>query len=315
MVRRAVLLASCFAAGATLLARPQTSFHAGVEIVPVYATVTDADGRLVPNLTKADFEIRDSGQRQPIALFSNDIQPITIIIMMDRSGSMMPRSDIVEHAAEEFVARLLPADRARIGDFSSAIRIHPSTFVSDPQALVHILRSDLQTDDNGPSPIWTALDRSVMAIAGEPGRRVVLAFTDGHDEPGPEQMHVDFKTLRQDALANEVMVYSIGVPAEVPTGPVAYFNGRTFGGGMKFEPPDKHLRQLADATGGGYLAFDWAQNLNTVFTQVADELHHQYLLGFTPRKLDGKTHTIALNVAGANLKVRARPSYVAAPRN
>ena len=298
--------------GATLVAfaSPQVPFRGATELVPIYATVTDNEGRLVPDLTKDDFEIRDDGTPQPIAVFSNEIQPITIIIMLDRSGSMMSHSDIVQHGAETLIGQLLPADRARVGDFSQRILIRPVNFISDRAELVNLLRTALQRDANGPSPIWTAIGRTVAALNTESGRRVALVFTDGHDEPGPGQQRTDFGEVMRRALADEVMVYSIGVPATMPR-VYGYVNGRPIGSGTQSEPPDKHLKELAEATGGGYLPFDWAQNLNETFARVADELHHQYVLGFKPQKLDGKTHAIDLRVTRKNLKVRARRSYIA----
>ncbi len=299
------------------LARAQTpqqgTFRSGTEVVPVYATVTDATGRLVPDLEQADFEIRDNGKAQPLVLFSNAVQPITVVIMLDRSGSMMSHSDVIAHAAQKFVERLLPADRARIGDFSKAIRIHPEDFTSEPAALIGVIRLSLQNDSNGPSPVWTALERSVEAVGSEPGRRVVLFFSDGRNEPGRDQLDTKFDDVLDRALEREVMVYSIGVPGQVAAGG-AIVMGKAIGFGSKFVPPDKKLREIAAATGGGFIAFDWAQNLNEAFTRVADELHRQYLIGFTPAKLDGKTHQIEVAVKKPGLKARARKSYLAAPK-
>jgi Ca-activated chloride channel homolog len=310
--RLVTALAAC---GALLHASPQQqgTFRGATELVAVYATVTDASGRLMPDLEQTDFEVRDNGKVQPIVVFSSAVQPITVVIMLDRSGSMMSHSDVIAHSAQKFVERLLPADRARIGDFSKAIRIHPEAFTSDPAELIGLIRTSLQNDSNGPSPVWTALDRAVAAVGGEPGRRVVLFFSDGRNEPGYDQRDTKFDDARRRALDAEVMVYSIGVPAQVPAGG-AVILGRPIGFGSKFVAPDKKLRQIAEETGGGFIAFDWAQNLNEAFTRVADELHRQYLIGFAPAKSDGKTHKIEVVAKKPGLTARARKSYVAAAR-
>ena len=49
----------------------------------------------------------------------------------------------------------------------------------------------------------------------------------------------------------------------------------------------------------------------STFARVAEELHHQYSLGFTPVKLDGKMHTLQVRVSTEGLTVRARKSYLA----
>ena len=69
------------------------TFTTGTRTVAVYATVTNAEGRLVPDLSRDDFAIDDNGKRQVLTLFSNDIQPITVVMLLDRSGSMVPNFD------------------------------------------------------------------------------------------------------------------------------------------------------------------------------------------------------------------------------
>ena len=75
--------------------------------------------------------------------------------------------------------------------------------------------------------------------------------------------------------------------------------------------PDPGLPKIAAATGGGYFELTSANDLAATFARVADELHHQYVLGFTPSSLDGKMHSLEVQVAGAGMKVRARKSYLA----
>jgi len=118
-------------------------------------TVTDADGRLVPDLGQDDFEIYDNGKPQTISIFANDIQPIMVVMMLDRSGSMVDNFRRVQEAAEQFVTRLLPADKARIGSFSYRIQVDPRTFTSDRNELLRILYKELQ--EPGPTPLWNAI--------------------------------------------------------------------------------------------------------------------------------------------------------------
>ena len=95
-------------------AKPQESvFRSATRAVAVYATVSDAQGRLVPDLTQDDFEIYDEGKRQTITLFENGSQPITVVLLLDRSGSMVGNFNLVRSGAEQFVAALRPGDKAR----------------------------------------------------------------------------------------------------------------------------------------------------------------------------------------------------------
>ena len=81
--------------------------------------------------------------------------------------------------------------------------------------------------------------------------------------------------------------------------------------GRAADKPDEGLPKIAAATGGGYFELTSANDLASTFTRVADELHHQYALGFSPSVLDGKMHSLELHVKGEGMKARARKSYLA----
>src|ERR1700680_3568241 len=98
-------------------ARQQPTFSAGSRTVEIYATVLGPDGHLTTDLQRNDFEVYDNGKRQELTLFANDVQPITVVMLLDRSGSMLANFRLVEQAAEQFVSVMGPADKARIGSF------------------------------------------------------------------------------------------------------------------------------------------------------------------------------------------------------
>jgi Ca-activated chloride channel family protein len=298
----------------------QPPFRSGANTVAVYATVTDASGRLVPDLTREDFEIYDNGKLQPITLFANETQPITIVVMLDRSGSMKQNFNLVAAGAEQFVRQLQPADKARIGTFATKVKIEPEEFTSDPRTLIDILHGDLPTE--GPTPLWNAANAAMTALLRQDGRRVVLLFTDGVDSPG------NFKTNNTSvmdvlgrATKEDMMIYAIGLEGGIPYGrrqsplPPGSLGGLGgFGGGSNgmTQRPDPGLPRIAEETGGGYFELTRADDLPTTFARIADELHRQYAIGFDPTKLDGKTHDLQVKVKPRGMKVRARKNYVAA---
>src|ERR1700682_256653 len=85
-----------------LAARQEPTFKGGIRTVAVYATITNAEGRLVPDLPRDAFSVFDNGKRQELTLFANDLQPITVVMLLDRSGSMRANFELVEKSAEEF---------------------------------------------------------------------------------------------------------------------------------------------------------------------------------------------------------------------
>jgi VWFA-related protein len=208
---RVLLVLLCaVAAGTTLAGTSQKpTFHTDTNTVSLYTTVLDSRGHLVSDLTRDDFEILDNGVPQPLTVFDNGVQPITLVMMLDRSGSMVQNYRLVREAAEEFVANLLPDDRTRIGSFSTRIRIDPESFTSDKSELLQILREKLQ--EQGPTPLWNATAEAMDALAREDGRRVVLTFTDGKDTPGWMPTRVDAEDIRRRSLSEEIMIYAIGL--------------------------------------------------------------------------------------------------------
>ncbi len=328
LARAAVLIA---ASVGVVAAAPQSqqqppTFSTTNRTVAVFSTVTNGEGRLVPNLTRDDFEVDDNGKRQPLTLFANDIQPITIIMLLDRSGSIKSNFDLQQRAAEMFVHGMLPGDKARIGTFASRIQIEPDEFTTDRDALFKILRSDLQT--GGPTPLWNAVDTAIDQLLLEKSRRVVLVFTDGMDKPMNFSNHnKSLKDVMKRAEENDIMLYAVGLMGQtgVPTsnvrtgdplghgglpGPMAGYP-RGLGTGPEMERPDEGLPKLAKATGGGYFELTSVGDLLSKFDRVADELHHQYVLGFTPEKLDGKMHDLTVRVLKPGFNARARKRYLA----
>ena len=295
--------------GAPPSAQEQQPLRTGAKTVAVYATVTDKDGRLAPDLGRDAFEIRDNGKPQPLTVFSSDVQPITIVMMLDRSGSMRGNFGLVEKAAGEFVQRLGTQDKARIGIFADRIEIQPEGFTSDRQQLLKILRSEMPV--TGPTPLWNALDQAIAAVREQEGRKVVLVFSDGSDAPGNFAFNNrSIMDVMRRAQQDDVMVYAIGLqttmlPSSARGGPGG------FAGSMGVQRPDPALATVAEHTGGGYFELTRADDLAATFARVADELHRQYALGFEPPKLDDKMHKLNVRVNADGMKVRARKDYFA----
>jgi Ca-activated chloride channel family protein len=270
----------------------QPTFRTGTRTVALYATVTDAQKRLVPDLTQEDFQIFDNDKPQTVDVFVNEVQPITVVVMLDTSASMTGNLKLLEQAAEQFLLRMLPLDKGMVGAFNDKIEFFPSTFTSDRDRLIRALR-DL--DFGNPTRLYDAVAASMDRLHKVDGRRVVLVFTDGEDTGS----NTGSNDVLEQARREEVMIYAIGLRSD-------YFNGSR----QVRSKPDSGLKRLAEETGGGYFELDHTSELAPTFTRVAQELHSQYVLGFTPTALDGKVHRLAVK-ARPGMTVRARRSYVA----
>ena len=148
-------------------------------------------------------------------------------------------------------------------------------------------------DYGNATALWDAVWQSMDTMQGLDGRRVVLVFSDGADTGSTRSQ----KDCQLRAVNEEFMIYAIGLRG-------------TIGGGIT-QKPDAGLRRIAEETGGGYFELRGTTDMNSTFTRVANELHSQYVLGFSPEKLDGKLHKIELRVKQPGLTARTRKSYLA----
>jgi Ca-activated chloride channel family protein len=279
-------------AAVTALAQ-QPTFRTGTRTVALYATVTDGQKRLVPDLTQHDFEVLDNDKPTSIDLFVNEVQPITVVVMLDTSASMTGNLRLLEQAAEQFLLRLLPKDKGMVGAFNDKIEFFPATFTGDRDRLIRSLK---ELEFGNPTRLYYAIAASMDRLNKIEGRRVVLVFTDGEDTDSRS----DAGEVLEQARRSETMIYAVGLRSD-------YFNGAR----QVRTKPDSGLKRLAEETGGGYFELDKTSDLAPTFTRVAQELHSQYVLGFTPALLDGKLHRIAVRVKKPGMVARARKSYVA----
>lgn len=288
------LLATALLVVVAAAQQPQTPiFRSGTEIVDLYVTATDKNGRLVPNLAQEDFVILDEEEAQEIVLFENEVRPITVVVMLDTSASMTPSLELLMAGAEQFLIRMLPEDRAKVGAFNDKIQMLPSQFIGDRDALIRQLD---QLQFGNPTRLYDAVGASIDELQGVEGRKVVLVFTDGADT----QHAIGWRDVLDKARAAEVMIYTIGLEMD-------YFNGVR----QVRSKPDKRLKTFAEETGGGYFELKDSDELGPTFTRVAQELHSQYVLGFAPSVRDGKVHELDVQVTQEGTTARARRSYVA----
>ena len=293
-------IATLLIAAAAISLPANAQIRVSTQTVPLYVTVTDPDRRLVPGLVRDDFEVYDNGKLQTLTTFDNEATPITVAVMLDTSGSMTLALDLVKQAAEQFFIRLHPEDAAKVGAFNDKLEIHPpqgTPFTNNRDQLIRMMK---ELDFGYPTRLFDALDFGMEQLRGVDGRKVVLVFTDGEDTGSK----LGSGEVLDRARVEEVMIYSNGLENE-------YFDGQR----RVRVSPDRALRRLSDETGGGYfiLRFKEKDRLNETFTRVAQELHSQYILGFTPQALDGKVHKLEVRIKKPGLTSRSRKSYVASP--
>jgi Ca-activated chloride channel homolog len=285
--------AALIVATSAVLAAQQPTFRAGTQVVSLFVTVADVQKRLVPDLTQDDFQVFDNEKPQQLAYFDNSVHAINVVVMLDTSGSMTLTIELLKQAAEQFVIRLLPEDKARVGAFNDKIQINAKWSNNRDQLVTDIKDLDY---GNG-TRLWDAVGAALDELKPIDGRRVILVFTDGDDT---ESRSMNLGRVIDRARNDEVMIYAIGLESD-------YFNGQT----RVRSKPDSGLRKVADETGGGYFELKKTSELAPTFTKVAQELHSQYVIGFTPTQLDNRVHKLGVKMKQPGMTARARRSYLA----
>lgn len=303
-MKRLSALAVLFAASSFLRAQAAPPIRVDVRLVNVFVNVTDANGAPVGGLTKDDFTIAENGRAQKIAVFERQSEvPLSIVLAIDTSGSVIKDMAIEKRAAHNFVHTLLrPVDRLDLIDFSSDVReVVPFTN--------KLKRIDEGLDNlmTGPATaLYSAVYLSAQNLAGRPGRRVLVLISDG----GNTVKGTDYADALEQAVRSETMVYSI---IDVP---IAADAGRDTGG-------EHAMITLSQETGGKYYYAD-AEHLNEAFQKVSEDLRTQYLLAYYPDRRTGNSgagnygsgnsdfRTISVTLkqpANAQYSVRHRTGY------
>jgi VWA domain-containing protein len=172
--------------GAGLQTRPSDTsaqtpqFRAGADVVPVYATVRDPDRGFVLDLKQDEFELYDDGRKQAITQFTLATQPLSAVVLIDGSGSMIQEFNRALEGARNFVLRMLPEDRAKIGSFADRVVLGPR-FTSDRDALLAYLDDQFNLRVGGETHLWEALVESSLTLGNESGKRVVVVMSDGYN--------------------------------------------------------------------------------------------------------------------------------------
>lgn len=261
-----------------------------VDVVHITASVTDAAGQFVKNLPRQRFRVVENGTPQEVSYFAAENVPLEIIVAVDVSGSMADSMHQLKDATKKFLSALRPADRVTLIGFNDIV----FTLARPNADLAARLRAVDRLAPWGGTALYDVIVRGVDQLGRQPGRRVLVVFTDGEDRSS----HVSLQAAEGRLEASDVVLYPIG-------------QGRALTG----KPLKEVLERLAQKTGGRAF-FQDAEQLEAAYGSILEELSNQYLLGYVPRnaRRDGAWRTVRVELADPALRVRARQGYRLMPR-
>jgi Ca-activated chloride channel family protein len=267
--------------------RDATVFHIEARLVEVYATVFDHRGHFVDGLPVDAFHVSENGQPQQIRHFESDSQAIRCAILLDTTGSMGSALPHLKNSVVTFIDELGPEDSVAIYTFAQQLVIQQD-FTKDKTAAK---RAALGLRAGGRTALYDALSEAAQAMNDQPGKKVMVVFTDGDDNAS---------VLTAQQAVNRAR--SNGVPLF------------TIAEGEALQSPQfkKILGQLSTSTGGSTFEAKDAKGMDSVFEQISGELRHMYLLSYKPpsEPADGKWRKIDVTVDRVEGdRIRAKEGY------
>ncbi len=277
------------------------TLRVNVRLVNVFATVTDAHGAPISDLSKEDFRLLEDGVPQTISVFDRESEiPLSIVLAIDTSESTRKDLKLEVASAKKFVHSVVrPVDRLSIFQITENTD-QLTGFSADLKYLDRGI--ELLTAGAGTS-LYDAIYLGAETLLDRKGRKVIVLITDGGDTTSA----TSYQNSLRRAQEAEAIIYSIIVV------PVAADAGRNLGG-------EHALIQLSKDTGGKYYYAESIAQLDSAFSEISDELRTQYLIAYYPnrRVSDSPFRRIQLELKKKDgdkteYKVRHRAGYYTAP--
>lgn len=293
-------------------------------LVNVPVIVSDRQGRYISGLSQREFTLYDNGVAQPIAFFDAGAQPLNIALLLDTSKSTREVLDDIKTAAQEFLTTLRPQDKATIIGFDSDINIL-TPLTGDHRRLEDAIYQARIGYYVG-TKLNDAVEEASRVLKTASGRKAIVLLTDGKDHGS--QLSAD--ELLSDLTESDALIYSIFYNTEngrfnnqrrpIFNNPYPRWPNerrqerRQERRAQKNEEAAQFLEDISETTAGRAYRSE-VTDLRQTFNLIAEELRHQYILGFYPDDNSPDSHRIKVQISRHDLAVRARPNYRMAEPN
>jgi VWFA-related protein len=266
-------------------------------VVNVRAIVRDRSGRLVPNLTRDDFEITEDRVPQQVGYFSREADtPLRLGILIDTSSSQRRLLPVEKREARSFAGEVMRAgDQAFVLHFDRKVQLLQD-LTGDREQISRAIEGIDRTARS--THLYDAVGASSNLMKAVDGRKVLVLFTDGYDT----RSHSSLTSALHQAEESDVIIYSIAV-ADPMSYVLPWYALRA----------DRTLRKLSDDTGGRVIRINRRHDMASALREVAEELRAQYLLGYSPsnKRHDGSFRRIQVRPRNGNYRVQTRRGYYA----
>ncbi len=294
--------------------------------VSLPVTVRDRSNILVNDLTRKDFRVFEDGLEQPLSDLSLRKVPVDVALIVDASSSVASNLDDFRVAAEGFASHLASDDRISLIQFDDRV-----VMLQDWTGSLVQLRRALRRIVPG---MFTRFHDAMLLASRDQRprpntRHAIIVLTDGIDSG----RGTTFDTAMRAALEAQTTVYVVSNTQIERAKKQAELNELLSGGdaSVKFnqlriedlrlglealDNSERNLEKITAATGGRLYKPTSFADLERVYTEVADELRHQYTLYYSPlnTRRDGQFRRVRVETTNSTHQVSARIGYYAPKR-
>ena len=256
-----------------------------VEVVQVTAVVSDG-GRFVKGLQQAQFRLFEDGVPQTIGHFSAEGSPLEIVVAIDVSESMTQAMPQLKNSVKKFLSALGPKDQVTLAAFNDNM----FTLTRRETSVAQRTRAVDRLSAWGGTALYDVIIRGVQQLSRQPGRRVLVVFSDGDDRTSHSTIHA----VEQAVRTNDATLFMVAL-----------------GRGVKEAQLKSGIERLVDLSGGRALFVERSDQLDEPFAEILEELSNQYILGYesTNTKRNGSWREVKLEIPGTGYSVRSRQGY------
>ncbi|MGH9710700.1 MAG: VWA domain-containing protein [Candidatus Acidiferrales bacterium] len=287
---------------------PQATLKVRVSLVRVDTSIVDAHGKFVEGLQKENFHIYDDGTEQPITFFASTDAPAQVLVLIETSPAVFLIHRQHLDAAYSLLNGLASDDRVALASYSDSSRLI-LPFTTDKSALARAL-VDLQYSlGSGELNFYDSVSASLDWLSTIPGKKAIVLLTTGLDSSPARH----WQSLVDKLRGSEVTIFPVALGGSLRSfqgaAPVTPGSNTAVPPGLSFTAADRALQSLADSSGGQAFFPTQDKEFGAIYRRIAESLRHEYTLGFTPPTLDGKFHSLRLEVFDSEGRPFSTGSY------
>lgn len=265
-------------------------FKVEADYVRVPVTVLDTQGRIVPDRTRADFQLYDEGVERRIINFLLDQSPVHVVFLLDASGSIVDEINEIRYATIRFAQHFAPEDRFSIIAFSD----RTETLLPWTNNLKDLRKALRKLERGYRTALYDAIHLTARdRLSKVDGKRVIILLTDGLDN----ESRTTYQTVMDELAELDIVLYIVSrtriVRPRIESSERVEFLERVMRNVLKddssfvdayFREKEAAMGQLAETNAGRVLYPARLQALGESYVQIARELKAQYLLTFEPAR-------------------------------